>query len=208
MVFAFGIVHEGEDSMTFRWVEEGEPSTHPLEEKPRYVRAIGMVSLEAIALELRMGSLMARTVGLPTNIARAIYLTPKSEQARIDIFRNAAKARLHVSPSKRNTALGKKKARALRDVMKIIERAETLIRTRHRVIHDDWNVSDDESKVTRRILDGGMGREHIPASLKELKTLIRDMRVIIDNAYELARSFKDDPPYMANLRKSSTKDGS
>jgi len=83
------------------------PSSHPLEEHPAYVQAIGMVCLEEVALELRLSLLLARLLAIPLRTANAIYLTPKAEQTRLDILRNVAHAHLSVSPSAAKSALGK-----------------------------------------------------------------------------------------------------
>jgi hypothetical protein len=193
--------------MVHKLREQDEPSVHPLEDHPKYVRAIGMVALETNALELRLADLLARMLFLPLRIGQAIYLSPKAEQTRIDILRNAAHARLAVSESKRNTTLGKQKTRALKDVMAIAKRAEALIRERHRIIHDEWNFSDIEKKVTRKLLDGRPGRERVPTRKREIDTLIQKLRVLIDETYELALSFKEHPPFMANLKSDSRNSG-
>jgi hypothetical protein len=142
--------------------EPPSPSTHPLEDHPEYVQAIGMVSLETIALELRLATLLARALSIPVRVGQAIYLTPKAEATRIDVLRNATHAAFHVSPSKRESSLGRQKARALKDINAIAVKADKLIRERHRVIHDEWNYSDTEKKVTRRLIDGRLGRESEP----------------------------------------------
>lgn len=180
-----------------------QPSSHPLEDHPKYVRAIGMVSLEAIAMELRLALLFARVMGIPLRTAQAIYLTPKAEQTRFDIFKNAVHAHLAVSPTKKNSVLGKQKTKALKDVLSIISRAEKLIRQRHRVIHDEWNYSDTEKKVTRKLIDGHPGRERTPIKKKDLDILIESMRVIIDDAYDLAKAYSEHPPFMVSLKLNS-----
>lgn len=62
---------------------KAEPSAHPLESHPEYSTAIGMVSLEAVALETRLGTLLARMLALPPRIGHAIYLSPHAEHARL-----------------------------------------------------------------------------------------------------------------------------
>ena len=187
--------------------EYTEPSTHPLETHPEYVQAIGMVALEAVAMELRLANLLARMLGLPSRIGQAIYLTPKSETSRLEILQNAAHARLAVSPSKRDSYLGKQKMRALKDVNDICGRAKSLILKRHRIVHDEWNYSDKEKKVTRRVIDGVPGRERIAVPKTEIDDLVRSMRVLIDDALDLTNSFRNHPPFMASLRNDSTNSG-
>lgn len=187
--------------------EYTEPSTHPLEDHSEYVKAIGMVALEAVAMELRLANLLATMLGLPQRIGQAIYLTPKSETTRIEILRNAAHSRLAVSPSKKNSMLGKQMIKALSDVNKICSRAQDIINQRHRTIHDEWNYSDTEKKVTRRMIDGVPGRARVPVPKTEIDDLIRRMRELIDDALDLTNSFRDHPPFMASLRIDSTNSG-
>jgi hypothetical protein len=129
------------------------PSTHALADRPDYVQNIGMVALEAVDLELRLASLFARMIGIKIRVAQAIYLSPKAEQARMDIIRNAAKATYHTKPSDTGV-LSKQKQHALTKVERLLARSEKLIRQRHRVIHDEWNISEKEKEVTRRIVGG------------------------------------------------------
>ena len=96
--------------------KERAVSSHPLEDHPEYVKANGMVSLEAIALEIRLSQLLARMLSISVRTAQAIYLTPKAEQTRIDIFRNAAHAALSLPPSKKDSFIGKQKSYALKKV--------------------------------------------------------------------------------------------
>jgi hypothetical protein len=183
------------------------PSAHNLEDHPQYVKAIGMVSLETVALELRLAMLMARALHLPLRVAQAIYLTPKSEQTRIEIFKNSAKAAFSVPPSRRNTVLSQQKTAALKDINTIIDRAEKLIRQRHRVIHDEWNYSDKERSVTRKLVDGMPGREKEPIRITQITSLINSIRAVIDDAWTLSESYRLHPPLMINLSKDSTNSG-
>jgi hypothetical protein len=182
-------------------------STHPLEDHPKYVEAIGMVALEAIALELRFAMLLGRLLAIPQRIARAIYLTPKSEQARLEILRNAAEARLASSPSKRDSPLGRQMSAALKRVIGLQKRALKLIGKRHGVIHDEWNYSPMKGEITRKAVDGKLTPKITKADLKELERLIDQMRDLIDDAYDLAEEFRKDPPFMVDLSIDTTKSG-
>ena len=177
-----------------------EPSSHALDSHQDYVAAIGMISLEVVALELRLALLLARTLSIPVRTAQAIYLTPKAEQTRIDILRNVAHAALSVTASKKSSSLGRQKLRALGDINEILNRAERLIRDRHRVIHDEWNYSDSEKVVTRKLIDGRQGREVVPIHIEKLNALIRDIRLLIDDVYALSKCFKASPPTMASVK--------
>jgi len=81
------------------------------------------------------------------------------------------------------------------------------MRERHRVIHDEWNYSDTEQKVTRRLINGHHGRTRVPFPITELTALIHRMRVLIDDAYDLAQRFREHPPLMANMRRRRTNAG-
>ena len=189
--------------------QANEPKVSPrnLEDYPDYVRAIGMVSLEAVAMELRLAMLFARTLMLPLRVAQAVYLSPKAEQTQIDIFRNAAKAAFSAPPSRQKGELWEQKKRALADTEAIIGRAENLIRKRHRIIHDEWNYSDKEQSVTRKLVDGAPGRKGAPVKKRELDDLIYEMRRVIDDAYDLSERFRTEPPLMVHLRNASTNEG-
>ena len=191
--------------MPHRPREQRNPTTHPLEDHPDYVGAIGMVALETIALEIRLANLLAGTLGLPPRIGQAIYLSPKAEQTRLDILKNAAKSRLSVSPRKKDTSLGRQQTAALERVNDIVNRAQALIGERHRVVHDEWNYSETEEKVTRKRVEGKPGNPRVPTPRSEIDTLIRKLRVLIDDAHDLTESFRKHPPFMADLRKDSTK---
>lgn len=178
------------------------PSEHNLSTFPEYVEDIGMISLETVDLELRLATLFARMLAIPVGVGQAIVLSPKAEQARIDIIRNAANARLASAPSANPTnALLRRKRDALGKVDDILNRAQGLMSKRHRIIHDDWNVSSKEKTVTRRIVDGAIAkRKRIPIGKTELENHIRSLRVLIDDIHRLSESFREHPPFMADFR--------
>jgi hypothetical protein len=67
------------------------PFQSSLEKHPEYVRAIGMISIETTSLDIMLGDLLAATLGIPESIGHAIYLTPRSATARIELFQNVTK---------------------------------------------------------------------------------------------------------------------
>jgi hypothetical protein len=176
------------------------PSEHNLSLHLDYVQAIGMVSIETVDLELRLADLFARTIGVSLRVGQSIFLSPKAEQIRIDIFRNAAHAEFATAPrANPNHTLIKQKRQALAKIDKLLNRSLDLIRVRHRIIHDDWNISDKEKVVTRRHLDGAIGRERTPIKITELEQHIRSLRVLIDDIYALSVEFKARHPSMASM---------
>jgi hypothetical protein len=78
----------------------------PLEECPEHVRAIGMISIENanLFLEYELADLFFRILQIRPHVGRAIYLTPKSAIARIEIFENASKAVLAPKTENENFA--------------------------------------------------------------------------------------------------------
>jgi hypothetical protein len=67
------------------------PFQSTLEKHPEHVRAIGMISIETTSLDIMFGDLLAATLGVPKSIGHAIYLTPRSATARIQLFQNVTK---------------------------------------------------------------------------------------------------------------------
>jgi hypothetical protein len=177
-----------------------DASYHNLVAYPEYVKNIGMVALETVDLEIRLANLFGRIIGLTPRKAQAIYFSPKAEQARMDIIRNAAKATFHVTPLQTGS-LARQKRAALEKVEALLERSEKLIRKRHRVIHDEWNISEKEKKVTRRLVGGEPVRPRTPVEIEELTDLIGELRLLIDDVYALSEEFRKHPPTMVSLRR-------
>jgi hypothetical protein len=104
----------------------------------------------------------------------------------------------HVPPSQKGSLARQKKA-ALEKVATLLERSEKLIRKRHRVIHDEWNVSEKEKTVTRRLVGGELTRPRTPVEIDELTDLIGQLRLLIDDVYRLSQEFKEHPPTMVSM---------
>jgi hypothetical protein len=62
-----------------------------LDAHPDQGHAIGMISIESGNLDIMFGHLLSEVLEQPEQIGHAIYLTPRSAMARIEIFRNVAK---------------------------------------------------------------------------------------------------------------------
>jgi hypothetical protein len=159
-----------------------------LEDYPDHVKAIGMISIENANLEFAMAGLFGRTCFIPLRIALAIYLTPKSAIARLEIFQNAAKVALRP----RGDEDHRKKLRvSLRKVNRIAERAKTVIGKRHGIIHDAWGVDRESKEVLRAPPARPILDQKVP--LKELKELISEFRRLIDDVDALRDEFRDSP---------------
>jgi hypothetical protein len=184
------------------------PSRSRLGDHPDYVEAIGMISIETVALELELAGLFARLLLLRLSTGRAIFLAPKNERTRLDILRDAANAELGPTPLQPpGSVLERQKAEALAKVKDIIARSQDAINHRHRVIHDEWDVSDDNKEITRRLVDGKVTRPSKRIPISELRGQIKTLRILIDDVYELAVKFRRHPPTMIDLKNSSTNSG-
>src|SRR5262249_17524592 len=60
----------------------------PLDAFPDYTQAIGLITVELAAMETELLDLLASLLGLTQKAASAIFFTPKSTRARIDILAN------------------------------------------------------------------------------------------------------------------------
>jgi hypothetical protein len=166
-----------------------------LEEHPEHVKAIGMISIENANLDLMFGVLLARILGVPTEIGQALYLTPRSAMGRLEMLENVARLAF---PSYRTddldpvarASLEKTNIIRKKDVQRVLalaKRARSIVNKRHSIIHDAWGKAQDSSEVARR--------PHKPdavplvVSLHSLTDIIRDIRAAIDDVRELAHEF-------------------
>lgn len=123
-------------------VKRKKPGRNPLVNYPKYAEAIGIIAVETVDLEFVLATLLASVLHVREKVGRAIFLAPKSEQARLDILRDAANAEFESNPRALPGAIvEKQKARALRKVSKIILRSQDAMNRRHRTVHDQWDVS-------------------------------------------------------------------
>jgi len=170
-----------------------------LEDHPEYVHAIGMISIENANLESGLSDLFSSIIGVSPRVGYAIYLTPKSAIARIEIFENATNAAF--APKKRGGGDDEHKAklkRARDRALKIAKRARTVIGKRHGIIHDSWGI--DEKHGVLRYITGSDRLESRPVPLPELQSLVRDFRRLIIDVDDMRAEFSEHPPYMIDLR--------
>jgi hypothetical protein len=150
----------------------------PLEDCPEHVRAIGMISIENANLEYELADLFSRILQIHPRVGRAIYLTPKSAIARIEIFENASKAVLSPKTDSENLA-----AAFLEKALCIASRARAVVGKRHEIIHDGWGVDSQTGNVLRIPTK----RAQAPVPLADLQNLVRDFRLLIYDAARLGR---------------------
>jgi hypothetical protein len=161
---------------------------------PDHVHAIGMISIENANMEHSLASLFGTMLFISLPVAHAIYLTPKSAIARIEIFENAA--RRGFGP-KGNDEHRKGLRRNLKRVMRIAERARTVVGKRHGIIHDAWGVDGETGAVQRYPLQKPGGETVVP--VETLKKIIREFRELNRDIQELRKEFKANPPTLINL---------
>jgi len=177
------------------------PTKHQLARYPEHVQAIGMISLETVDLELQLALLFSRMLQISPKVGEAIYMSPKSDQARLDVMRNTAHAAFDPGPrSKPDSILEQQKKKALKKMLDIVAQAESVIQYRHRTLHDDWRIERQHKEVQRIQVDGHAARVPTPVSLTELNRQITKMRTLIDDVTILAKEFKAHPPRMVSMK--------
>jgi hypothetical protein len=175
-----------------------------LESYPNHVRAIGMISIENGVLEYNLSHLLARILDVRLDVGEALYLTPKSAFARLQILESAAKARLR--PKKAGDRFYENesaKALALARVLRIVGKAKSAIGQRHTIMHDLWGVHVDDSSgasgVARISLPAKEGTPATPAPETHLQALIENMRTLINEIKTFNDELKDRHPALVDM---------
>jgi hypothetical protein len=170
-----------------------------LVQHPDHVRAIGMISIENANLEALMALLFSRATLISMRVGTAIYLTPKSAIARIEIFQAAVKAALepHRAPERRRKRLKE----FLKKSNRIAERAKIAIGKRHQIIHDGWGVYEETNSVIR--FPSNRSDERLPVDVRDLNRLLDEMRTLTSDIEDLAEQFKRSHPLSAPVGTSS-----
>jgi hypothetical protein len=177
------------------------PTRHQLSRYPDHVKAIGMIALETVDLELELGALLSRMLLLNPLVGEAIYMTPRGDQTRLDILRNAAKEVLAPS-TKRDpkSEFEQQKRKALDKINRIVARAQACIGKRNRALHDDWHISAETKEIARVRVDGTSSRVGDPIPIDQLKGDIRALRTLIDDVTALAKEFRKKPPWLISMK--------
>jgi hypothetical protein len=144
----------------------------PLENHPKYVHAIGMISIENASLESLLGELLGALLGIHLHIGHTLYFTPRSAIARLDLLANVAAE-----------SIGKH-LKLLAKVRAIIKRSKAAIGKRHDIIHSLWAETEyGEDIGVARISFPEWGGVEVP--LTALNELIRDFRILIEEVEPL-----------------------
>jgi hypothetical protein len=73
-------------------------------------------------------------------VGEAIYMTPRGDQTRLDLLRNAAKQLFALRKNENpGGASAQRKRSTLGKIERIIARAHDCIANRNRAMHDDWS---------------------------------------------------------------------
>jgi hypothetical protein len=176
-----------------------DPVQSTLEAYPEHVKAIGMISIENGNMEQAMVDLFAKVLFISVRVAYAIYLTPKSALARIEIFENASKAALSPATKNEDSKAARNKQAALIKILRLAQRARKFTFKRHSIIHDTWGVNNG---VVHRYITGSPSLEKVTVSLAELNALVRSFRQLTDDIEALTAEFRERPPRLSDMRKS------
>lgn len=173
------------------------PTRHQLSRYPAHVEAIGMIALETVDLEIELTLLFSTMLGLSYAVAEAIYMTPRGDQARLDVLKNTAEALFAPHPRNKETSpKSKLKADSKKKVLNIVKRAQACIGKRHRAMHDEWYVVPRTKEIKRLQVDGRGTVIGTPIPINELNSEIKALRILIDDISKLAEEFKKRPPAM------------
>jgi hypothetical protein len=140
------------------------PYQSPLEHRPRYVRAIGMITVEITNLEIFLGDMLSVLLHIHPDIGRTVYLSPHSATARLDILENV-----------RDRVLTKD-GPPHRVVASLTKRTRGIVNRRNAMIHNSWGVRNN--RVHRRALPWDQGDVGEQVKLKALNDLIKDIRTL------------------------------
>jgi hypothetical protein len=143
----------------------------PLERRPKFVKAIGMISIENSSLEVLLAELLAALLGIHGEYGILIYFTPRAAIPRLDMIANVIEPSLPKHPD------------LTVQLHTIIKRAKAAIGKRHDVMHALWTVADNPSEGVEQIfLPSWNGGE---VKLATLDKLIADYRALIEDVIPL-----------------------
>lgn len=145
----------------------------PLERHPKYVRAIGMISIENGSLEILLGELLGSLLGIHYDFSQLLFYTPNSSSVRLSLIESI------IEPS-----IGRDK-KLTAEVQSILKRARRAIGKRNTIIHAVWTDADFIEDGEKYPLPVMSSDESIPgldndAPLKGLETLVGDYRLLIE----------------------------
>jgi len=142
----------------------------PLERRPKFVKAIGMISIENSSLEVLLAELFAALLGIHGEFGILIYFTPKAAIPRLDMIDNVTEPSLAGYPE------------LVAKIRAIVKRAKAAIGRRHDVMHTLWAFDHPADGVQQILLPSLKGGE---VKLSTLDKLIADYRSLIEETAPL-----------------------
>lgn|GEM_PF-2985147 len=158
-----------------------------LTKHPEYLQALGLISVEIARLEIQLGMLLGAVLHVNAFMGQVVYLTPKSNGARLDILINAAKGSYYEDNEH------------LKKILSITSRARALLGKRHDAMHQAWGATNkvpSGNEVYRYKLPmmGEQERIHVP--LKDLDQLNENLRSLMSDITTLTITLNNLwPPY-------------
>lgn len=148
----------------------------PLERRPKYLRALGTITVELGNLEFVLAEVLGALLDIKREYAHAIYFAPKNTIARVDIIQ----AVLNEMPS----------SQLRDDVGSMLGSAKNVMQRRHDYIHKLWVLSESNRRVhtSKAPLKAGTAK-YVP--LRDLLALVTDMRKVVTTAHEMAPSIHE-----------------
>ncbi|MDH2352159.1 hypothetical protein QCM80_16010 [Bradyrhizobium sp. SSUT112] len=158
--------------ISFGSLMQDKPDTYrsPLERRPKFVKAIGMISIENSSLEVLLAELLAALLGIHGEFGILIYFTPKAAIPRLDMIDNVTEPSLAGHPE------------LAARIRAIVKRAKAAIGRRHDVMHTLWAFDHPADGVQQILLPSFKGGE---VKLSTLDKLVADYRGLIEETAPL-----------------------
>jgi hypothetical protein len=150
---------------------------HQLSEKPEYLQAMGLVSVEINGLEIAFAEMLAGILMIGSQAARAIYFAPNSNFVRLSILEGANLALAD------NVMLQAK-------VAFVISKAKGITTRRHEMIHHQWSVDPETNEVHRQHIRRDVDFSAKPIQLEVLTDISRDIKALLDETLVIVVKLK------------------
>jgi hypothetical protein len=150
---------------------------------PRYLKAIGTLSVEITNMEIMLAELLAAILDLPRSFGQTIYWTPRAHSVRIDILNQTAKHAFAGFPKYQGNAGS------------IAKRALGIANARHEIVHESWGLTPDRTRITRRRLPLHRNSSARRIPLSEITDEITKARKLIGEVISLTKALRADGDY-------------
>ena len=172
-------------------MSENMPFQSPLEQRPEYTSAIGLISIEVGVLEMMLGEMLGAILGISADVSQIIYMTPQSYTGRLEILQNVIDAVMKPDSPGTKKLLG------------FIKRTRARIQYRNDAVHCVWGVlKSDQKIVTRRPVPFIDKNRPVPVPITELQAQLHKLRELIDEVIsETANIIEHRAALVASLEK-------